>query len=1424
MIKKQEYSLPSFVENRSLFSDYYLAERLSSHPEWSAAVSGVFQQTLELYRTNREALSKMNEYQTEKEFIRPFLSDVLGFHYDVQQGVKRAGSLHIPDYTFFGKEASLKEAQVHRDDKGRYLSEALALGDAKYWGRSLDGKGIAEKDKNSNANPSFQIVNYLTANGLDWGILTNGKRWRLYSLKSRSRVDSYFEVNLQRILEEEDEEQFKYFYYFFRSEAFQSDPQTGQNFLETVYEGSIDYGARLEDRLKGLIFDEVFLKLARGFVAYRKEELGITRETEDSLNAIYQGTLRLLYRLLFLLHAESRGLLPVDDQRGYYQHSLMKLKREIARKMDSGEKLSTISDNIWNDLAGLFRIIDRGDAALNVPRYNGGLFRNDHPKNEFLTNHSMVDQYIIPVIERLTRETVPGADRKRFIDYKSLNVEQLGSVYEGLLEFHLRIADQPLAIVKERGREVFKPKNDVKNPSATIGKGELYLENDKGERKATGSYYTPHYIVEYIVKHTLGPVFEEREAVFEDLMEDWIPKYDEYSELTRKVENGDQSERTHNRRKTLALEIESLGNKASETLLSLKICDPAMGSGHFLKEATDKLAEKIITLLAKHPKNPVTNLLNDVRHEILQSLSDQGISIDAEEHLKDTNLIKRMVMKRCIYGVDLNPMAVELAKLSLWLDSFTVGAPLSFLNHHLKAGNSLIGTSVGEVKDELTGDTLTQHGLAGQLFRGGPFAGMLQATGFMHEVAMQTDATIAEIEESVHNFSEYETAIDPYKQILDLWISRHFGNGRAQDLVRTFGNQTLKFIKGEQKPADDSRKEIFEQARTISYEKQFFHWELEFPEVFIDLKQAKWLENPGFDVVVGNPPYDILIKSERGENLINYTNELFKTSEYNPNYYALFSEIALNISKIDGWNSFIVPNMWLTNEKYSNMRKFLFGASCVVRLIDLKFSVFSEIIPTMIYVLEKEAEIPESSETEIAVIDNNSKKEIPPIRESISQKILFKYIELGFNEYLTGQAPIIDKNRYLNLKDKYEVYRGIETRDNSYYLTTQKRDEKDKPVINATDVTDYFVNWSDLYVRFIPKELKSNADEEYYKVPSKVLLRRTGDKLIAGIDRNQFLVTKNLYLLIPKVDYSSELLCGILNSKLMNWERLRIIGDKGQVFAQIKGSEIANFPLPKLKIRKSETDTVELKNEILERLNNPVGIKELIKNQGQESLLITLEICVKHREYLTSQKSGIQYSLDPFKFFNKGVAFKKFSEVFSEAVKYGRQLTDSIDIGTVHHDIEGLQLCPQNSLDNSKSSDESKWLFSLHLKHRDPDTGWADWIKEDGKIVRSTQPVYRFELNPKEGRYWQQCFEVLDEFENSSNFPGGKTRTTHEKLMKTKVPVFDENANIKPLIELKEELAEAEEKIEKTDWLIDQLVYQLYGLSEEEIAVVEKSL
>ncbi|HEX8244873.1 MAG TPA: hypothetical protein VF541_15300, partial [Longimicrobium sp.] len=205
----------------------------------------------------------------------------------------------------------------------------------------------------------------------------------------------------------------------------------------------------------------------------------------EALHQVYEGTLRLLYRLLFVLYAEARGLLPADDEQGYGRYGLVGVRRRVAEALTRGYRLSEVAGDLWNDLVALFRILDRGDPALNVPRYNGGLFSATHPHNAFFAQHGVADAYLFPALERLTRD----ADG-HFIDYSSLSVQQLGSIYEGLLEHELRGGEG----------------------------GEVRLYHDKARRHGSGSYYTPPFVVRFMVDAALRPVLEERAARFRALM------------------------------------------------------------------------------------------------------------------------------------------------------------------------------------------------------------------------------------------------------------------------------------------------------------------------------------------------------------------------------------------------------------------------------------------------------------------------------------------------------------------------------------------------------------------------------------------------------------------------------------------------------------------------------------------------------------------------------------------------------------------------------------------------------------------------------------------------------------------------------------------------------------------------------------------
>ena len=221
-----------------------------------------------------------------------------------------------------------------------------------------------------------------------------------------------------------------------------------------------------------------------------------------------------------------------------------------------------------------------------------------------------------------------------------LGVRQLGSIYEGLLEYRVGVAAEELVTVRQGGKETWRPAAERGKAKAIETKqpGELYLATDKGERKATGSYYTPDYIVKYIVEQTLGPLVEE-------IRNDQLG--------IRKGEG-------------------SAAGRFEAAILGLNVLDPAMGSGHFLVEATNFLARALATA---------------------ELITNYELRITNEEKREESDLTywKRRVVEACIYGVDKNELAVELAKLSLWLETVAADKPLSFLDHHLRHGDSLIG-------------------------------------------------------------------------------------------------------------------------------------------------------------------------------------------------------------------------------------------------------------------------------------------------------------------------------------------------------------------------------------------------------------------------------------------------------------------------------------------------------------------------------------------------------------------------------------------------------------------------------------------------------------------------------------------------------------------------------------------------------------
>ena len=899
-------SVPTTTSGKSLFSQHYLETRLPDHIEWSEDPQSVFDAIRALWQKAQRYGDAWNEAQTEDEFVKPALA-ALGWSYIPQVKNNRSGRVNRPDYALFADESTKNAAYPHQGNDDAFYSRSLAIAEAKYWGRPLSRKEASGRDtwKRDN-NPSYQMVSYLVGTKSPWGILTNGQVWRLYSREVSSTASEYYEFDLATLFDpaasaveatsDAPISAFKRFWLFFRRAAFTPDAQ-GRSFIQRIHEGSATYAKEISDKLKELVFDEVMPEIAIGFVAYRRQQLGILEETDESLHQIYRGSLSLLYKLLFVLYAEARSLLPVQNP-AYWEESLTRMARQFAERIDRGQAISdaTHATRQYDSLMALFRRIDHGDASLGVPRYDGGLFNPATVDNEFLAQHKLSDRAVARAVDILVR------DAGQPVDYAYISVRNLGSIYEGLLENRL-----------------------VLDTVANSSEGwQLSLVNDKGERKATGSYYTPDYIVSYIVEQTLTPILAEREGQFAAAM-------DRIAGLRRKLERTIDTT-------TVALlrrELDAAERQAREAFLGITVCDPAMGSGHFLVNAVDFLTDGIIEHMQAyhdgHPTvpwqwNPIQRLIERVRTDILDEMGRQSIAVDPGR-LDDTALLTRLVMKRCIYGVDLNPMAVELAKLSLWLHSFTVGAPLSFLDHHLRWGNSLIGADVRTVERAISQTESGQLGLFG-----GPFAGLLDLTTTMLQIAERADSTLADVRQSAQEFSLFQAELTPYKQVLDLWVSQHFGNKAASEFLTLYGENVLPTLKGQRAVAEPYQSAIA-QARELWQTKRFFHWDLEFPEVFVDLARRDWAKNPGFDAVIGNPPY---VRQEQLKPIKPYFAVSFADVYHGTaDLFVYFFAQGVRQLRQGGWLAVISSNSWFRANYATALRSYLRTHVTIESLVDI---------------------------------------------------------------------------------------------------------------------------------------------------------------------------------------------------------------------------------------------------------------------------------------------------------------------------------------------------------------------------------------------------------------------------------------------------------------------------------------------------------
>ncbi len=659
----------------SLFNDVYLRKDL---PElykdlWEADDVSEFQYFMNRLRDlateyggQERILEKWSETETINNWIKHVLNG-LGWAnnctgiqnpYLEQTSFTHDGKTYRTDILIVDSPKEKQYINKHKNahEKINEAKESVLIPvEAKYWRRlDQDPKKIEEEKKRNDsksddianvAGPDGQILKYMEIIKKDWGILTDGAIWRLYSREiSSEEPGRFFEFNLGRLIQsmlteanEQDRrevlESAKYFYFFFSKTSFISNAGN-EPFVDEILRYSKKYINQVEEDLK-IRFVGAMNFACNGFYKQAKKQKAII-----ALSFIRNVSESALFNTLFIKSLESKNVLPMNDK-GYKPISLSKiidkiecfdpekdsdintrnLKRMFGRSNGTSFEFEKNGTELHDKIVRLTKIIHDGQSkkdyfGFGIKGFKESIFSKD--EWDFFNKVKLSNYDWVQILFELGYAKSDIRNRKyQQIPYNYFSPRQLGSIYESFLEFQLAKADQDMVFEKKQWKTADFTSNKYRETKLPrVRMGELFFTPDNKERKTTGSYYTPDYIVQYIVKEALGDMSE----------------------------------------------------KSSKEILNMKVCDPAMGSGHFLVVALKYLTSAYLESLADESSGDV---------KITQSEA------------------KRRVLDACIFGVDINDRAVKLAKMSLWLESANIGYKLERLDDQLKVGDSLVGCMQG---------------------------------------------------------------------------------------------------------------------------------------------------------------------------------------------------------------------------------------------------------------------------------------------------------------------------------------------------------------------------------------------------------------------------------------------------------------------------------------------------------------------------------------------------------------------------------------------------------------------------------------------------------------------------------------------------------------------------------------------------------